>query len=81
MITREEALGKVGTRIRVNEPFYEDVPPGTTGTVIHANLAYRFANPDYGYADLYELVVAWDLPLCPITTMDEEELACHAELA
>jgi hypothetical protein len=81
MMTREEALKKIGKRIQVNEPFYEDVPPGTTGTVIHANLVYRFANPDYGYADLYELVVAWDLPLCSITTMDEGELAWHAELA
>jgi hypothetical protein len=81
MITREEALAKVGTRICVSEPFYKDVPPGTTGTVIHANLAYRFANPEYGYTDLYELVVAWDLPLRPITTMDEGELAWHAELA
>jgi hypothetical protein len=81
MMTREEALAKVGTRICVSEPFYKDVLPGTTDTVIHANIACRFANPEYGYADLYELVVAWDLPLCSITTMDEGELAWHAELA
>jgi hypothetical protein len=81
-MNREEALEEVGTRIRVNEPVYNDVPPGTTGTVIHANLVYRFANPDYGYADLYELVVAWDLPLSPITTMDETEyMALYGGLA
>jgi hypothetical protein len=81
MMTREEALAKVGTRICVSEPVYKDVPTGTTGTVIHANLTYRFANPDYGYADVYQLIVAWDLPLLPITTMDKGELASHTEFA
>ena len=81
-MTREEALEKVGTRIQLNEPLYDDVPVGTTGTVIHANLVHRFADPDYGYADVYELVVAWDLPLCPMTTMDESEcMALYAECA
>jgi len=80
-MTREETLAKVGTRMHINEPVYKDVPLGTTGTIMHANLVYRFANPEYGYADLYELVVAWDLSLCPITTMDEGELASHTELA
>jgi hypothetical protein len=79
---REAALAKVGTRLQLNEPLYGDIPVGTTGTVIHANLVYRFADPVYGYTDVYELVVAWDLPLCPITTMDETEcIALYAERA
>lgn len=79
---REEALEKVGKRLQLHEPLYSDIPVGTTGTVIHANLVHRFADPDYGYADVYELVVAWDLPLSPIMTMDESEcMALYAERA
>ena len=79
---REEALEKVGKRLQLNEPLYGDVPVGTTVMVIHANLVHRFTDPEYGYADVYELVVAWDLPLSPITTMDETEfMALYAECA
>jgi hypothetical protein len=81
-MNREAALAKVGKRLQLNEPLYSDIPVHTTGTVIHANLVHRFADPEYGYADLYELVVAWDLPLCPITTMDESEcMALYVERA
>ena len=72
-MNREEALEKIGQRIQLTEPLYRDVPAGTTGTVIHANLIHRFTDLDYGYADLYNLIVAWDLPSWPIMTIDETE--------
>jgi hypothetical protein len=72
---REEALAHVGKRMQTTKRLYRDVPAGTTGTVVHANLAHRFCDPDYGHTDLYELVVAWDLPLPIVTTMDEAEYA------
>jgi hypothetical protein len=80
-VDREEAQEKVGTRIRINEHLYRNVPEGTTGTVIHVNLVHRFYDPDYGHTDLYELVVAWDLPMPIVTTIDETAYAgCLTEL-
>jgi hypothetical protein len=80
-VDKEEAQEKVGTRIRINEPLYRTVPVGTTGTVIHVNLVHRFYDPDYGHADLYELVVAWDPPMPIVTTMDTTEyMGCLTEL-
>jgi len=78
---RKEIQEKIGTRIRIYEPFYRTVPVGTTGTVIHVNLVHRFYDPDYGHADLYGLVVAWELPMPIVTTMDATEYAgCLLEL-
>jgi hypothetical protein len=38
----------------------QDVPAGTTGQVIHANLVYRFRHEESEPADVYELVIEWD---------------------
>ena len=40
--------------------FSKDVPAGTIGRVIYANLVYRFTYPEYEPADLYEVVIEWD---------------------
>lgn len=70
---KEEAIAKVGKRVCIIEHVYRSVPAGTTGTVIHANLVGRFTHPDYGFSDVYELVVEWDLPVPILTTMGQGE--------
>ena len=65
---RDDVLAKIGKRVQIHDyvdetggmSFSKDVPHGTMGTVIHANLVYRFTHEEYEPADLYELVVEWD---------------------
>ena len=65
---RDEACAKIGTRVQLHDyeeddfstSFSEQVPAGTTGQVIHANLVYRFTHEEYEPADVYEYVVEWD---------------------
>jgi hypothetical protein len=67
---RDEVLAKVGKRVHIRDYvdadgqggmyFSKDVPDGTTGQVIHANLVYRFRHEEYDPADIYELVIEWD---------------------
>jgi hypothetical protein len=65
---RDEALAKVGKRVQLHDfeddslrtSFSEDVPAGTTGQVIHANLFHRFTPPEYAPADFYDVVIEWD---------------------
>jgi hypothetical protein len=80
--TREEALAKVGIRVELHDDidesgeggmyFSDKVPAGTTGTVIHANLDHRFSHPEYEPSDLYEVVIEWNLPGCPIDSFDDQ---------
>ena len=65
---RDDVLAKIGKRVQLHDAVSEHgrmdfspaVPHGTMGTVIHANLVYRFTHEAYGPADLYELVIEWD---------------------
>ena len=68
---REEALSKIGRRVQLHDyeeadfstSFKEEVPAGTTGRVIHANLVCRFGaftEPEDEPADLYEVVIEWE---------------------
>jgi hypothetical protein len=79
---RDEALAKVGKEVEVHDYidpedsdsgmiFSKEVPAGTTGRVIHANLQCRFAHPEYEPADHYEVVIEWDLPGRPADRLDK----------
>jgi hypothetical protein len=67
---RDEVLAKVGRRVQIHDYvdadgqggmyFSKDIPDGTTGQVIHANLVYRFTYEEYEPADVYEVVIEWD---------------------
>ena len=65
---RDEARAKVGKRVQIHDDvddnggmyFSKDIPVGTTGQVIHANLVHRFTHEEYEPADRYELVIAWE---------------------
>jgi len=67
---RDDVLAKVGKRVQLHNAAFEDgnggmffskdVPAGTTGQVIHANLVYRFTHPEYDPSDVYEVVIEWD---------------------
>lgn len=56
-MTREEALETVGKRLQRNEPPYGDVPVGTTGTVMHANLVHWLPTPTM--ATLTSMISSW----------------------
>jgi hypothetical protein len=66
---RDEAFAKIGKRVQLHDyeeenfrtSFKEAVPAGTTGQVIHANLDCRFTNPEYEPADLYKVVIEWNV--------------------
>ena len=66
---KDDALAKISKRVQLHDyeegdfrtSFKEAVPAGTTGQVIHANLAHRFTHPEYEPADVYEVVIEWDV--------------------
>jgi hypothetical protein len=66
--TRDEALAKIGRRVQLHDVadddlracFSKDVPAGTTGQVIHANLDYRFTHPEHEAVDFYNVVIEWE---------------------
>jgi hypothetical protein len=79
---RDEAMSKIGKEIEVRDwvdpedsdagmCFSKDVPAGTTGRVIHANLQYRFSDPKFEPGDHYEVVIEWDLPGRPADNVDK----------
>ena len=78
---KDEALAKVGRRVQLHDyaedsfstSFSKDVPAGTTGQVIHANLVYRFTHEEYEPADLYEVVIEWDALNRRIDMFDESD--------
>jgi hypothetical protein len=78
---REDVLAKVGKRVQLHDyeddsfrtSFSKDVPAGTTGQVIHANLVYRFRHEEYEPADVYELVIEWDSQNRRIDMFDESD--------
>jgi hypothetical protein len=65
---RDEALAKIDKRVQLHDfeddsirtSYSEDVPAGTTGHVIRANLYHRFTHPEYEPADVYNVVIEWD---------------------
>jgi len=65
---RDEVLAKIGKRVRLHDDmdddggmsFSKDIPAGTTGQVIHANLVHRFTHEEYEPSDIYELVIEWE---------------------
>ena len=69
-VDRDEAFAKIGKRVQLHDAAFEDssggmyfskdIPAGTTGQVIHANLVYRFTHEEYEPADMYEYVIEWD---------------------
>ena len=67
-LTRDEAFAKIGKGVQLHDyeeddfrtSFSEQVPAGTTGQVIHANLVCRFTHEEYEPADVYEYVIEWD---------------------
>jgi hypothetical protein len=67
-VERNEAFATIGTRVQLHDyeeddvrtSFSEQVPAGTTGQVIHANLVCRFTHPEYEPVDVYEYVIEWD---------------------
>jgi hypothetical protein len=66
--TKDEALTKIGKRVQIHGAadddlrayFSKDVPTGTTGQVIHANLYHRFTHSEYDPIDFYHVVIEWD---------------------
>jgi hypothetical protein len=65
---RDQVLAKIGKRVQIHDYvdetggmyFSKDIPDGTMGKVMHANLAHRFIHEEYEPADIYELVIEWD---------------------
>src|SRR5712691_9435868 len=65
---KDEVLAKIGKRVQLHDyedvtaiiAFSEDVPAGTAGQILHANLVHRFRHPEYEPADLYDVVIEWD---------------------
>jgi hypothetical protein len=76
---RNEVLAKIGKRVQIHDDmgthgrmdFSKDIPAGTTGQVIHANLVHRFTHPEYDPADVYEVVIEWDALDRRIAMFDE----------
>ena len=62
---RDEALAKIGKRVQLHDAadddlrtsFSKNVPAGTVGRVIHANLYHRFTHPEYEPIDFYHVVI------------------------
>ena len=67
LFDRDDVLAKIGKRVQLHDfeddsirtSFSEDLPAGTVGQVIHANLVHRFTHEEYEPADVYELVIEW----------------------
>jgi len=53
--------------------FSKDVPAGTIGQVIHANLFHRFTHPEYEPVDFYDVVIEWDSLDRRISMFDESD--------
>jgi len=68
LFDRDDVLAKIGKRVQLHDDvdddggmyFSKDIPAGTIGQVIHANLVYRFTHEEYESADMYEYVIEWD---------------------
>ena len=82
-MTRAEALAKVGKRVELHDlvdddgtswaRYSQEMSAGTTGRVIHTNVAHRWIDHsgEYDPVDVYEVVIEWDLPDRRMSTLDK----------
>ena len=81
--TKAEAEAKVAKKVQLHDfvnpadgvrvCFSKEAPAGTTGSIIHANFACRFTDPDTEAADVFQVVIAWDLPHQRIDMLGKSE--------